>query len=82
MRLTSAWTSGLAAACLMIGAGATAGPAAAEDVTLKMAVPDWPPTHIMKDLADKYYKAPSHWLSDTAMLYFFSPEVSEALRRV
>jgi multiple sugar transport system substrate-binding protein len=34
-------------------------PAAADDIVLRMAVPDWPPTHIMKDLADKYYKAPS-----------------------
>ena len=24
-----------------------------------MAVPDWPPTHIMKNLFDKNYKAPS-----------------------
>ena len=31
----------------------------AEDVTLKMAVPDWPPTHIMKDLFDKTYKPKS-----------------------
>jgi multiple sugar transport system substrate-binding protein len=33
--------------------------AAAEDIVLRMAVPDWPPTRIMKDLADKLYKAPS-----------------------
>src|SRR4029453_18203784 len=33
--------------------------AKAEDIVLKMAVPDWPPTRIMKELADKYYKAPS-----------------------
>ncbi len=33
--------------------------ASAEDLTLKMAVPDWPPTRIMKDLFDKNYKAPS-----------------------
>ena len=32
---------------------------AAEDVVLRMAVPDWPPTRIMKDLADKHYKAAS-----------------------
>ncbi|MDP9137834.1 MAG: hypothetical protein M3N38_06615, partial [Pseudomonadota bacterium] len=40
-------------------AGWMSGPASAEDITLKMAVPDWPPTHIMKDLFDKGYKAPS-----------------------
>ena len=33
--------------------------ASAEDIVLRMAVPDWPPTRIMKDLADRYYKAPS-----------------------
>ncbi|HZZ61815.1 MAG TPA: carbohydrate ABC transporter substrate-binding protein, partial [Roseiarcus sp.] len=59
MKLKNALTSGLAAACLMLGAGLTIGPAAADDVTLKMAVPDWPPTHIMKDLFDKNYKAKS-----------------------
>jgi multiple sugar transport system substrate-binding protein len=31
----------------------------AEDIVLRMAVPDWPPTRIMKDLADRGYKAPS-----------------------
>ncbi len=34
-------------------------PAQAEDIVLRMAVPDWPPTRIMKDLADKFYRAPS-----------------------
>jgi multiple sugar transport system substrate-binding protein len=34
-------------------------PAFGEDIVLRMAVPDWPPTRIMKDLADKEYKAPS-----------------------
>jgi multiple sugar transport system substrate-binding protein len=33
--------------------------ARADDIVLRMAVPDWPPTRIMKDLADKLYKAPS-----------------------
>ena len=39
--------------------GLASAPASAEDVTLKMAVPDWPPTHIMKDLFDKNYKPKS-----------------------
>ena len=43
----------------MLAAGLASGPASAEDVTLKMAVPDWPPTHIMKDLFDKNYKPKS-----------------------
>ena len=34
-------------------------PILAEDIVLHMAVPDWPPTRIMKDLADKLYHAPS-----------------------
>ena len=36
-----------------------AGGALAEDVVLNMAVPDWPPTRIMKSLFDEHYKAPS-----------------------
>jgi multiple sugar transport system substrate-binding protein len=39
--------------------GLMSGAAWAEDVVLKMAVPDWPPTRIMKDLFDKNYKPPS-----------------------
>ena len=31
----------------------------AKDVVLRMAVPDWPPTRIMKDLTDKTYKPSS-----------------------
>jgi multiple sugar transport system substrate-binding protein len=52
------------AACLA-AAGLTAGllggtaPASAKDIVLRMAVPDWPPTRIMQDLANEKYKAPS-----------------------
>jgi multiple sugar transport system substrate-binding protein len=35
------------------------GALAQEEVTLTMAVPDWPPTRIMKDLFDQHYQAPS-----------------------
>jgi len=38
--------------------GSTA-PASAKDIVLKMAVPDWPPTRIMQDLANEKYKAQS-----------------------
>jgi multiple sugar transport system substrate-binding protein len=31
----------------------------AKDIVLKMAVPDWPPTRIMQDLANEQYKAAS-----------------------
>ena len=59
MTMKAMMASGLAAASLMLAAGLASGPASAEDVTLKMAVPDWPPTHIMKDLFDKTYKPKS-----------------------
>jgi multiple sugar transport system substrate-binding protein len=44
------------AAVLYAGSAMTA---LAEDVTLTMAVPDWPPTRIMKDFFDTKYKPPS-----------------------
>ena len=47
-----------AMAALVVGAGSSIS-ASAEDITLRMAVPDWPPTRIMKQLADEHYKAPS-----------------------
>ena len=57
------WQTKLAAAAgvaaLAVMTGAAVVPASAADVTLNMAVPDWPPTHIMKDLFDKEYKAAS-----------------------
>lgn len=37
----------------------TASSALANDVVLNMAVPDWPPTRVMKDLFDQHYEAPS-----------------------
>ena len=54
VRITSA-----AAAICLAGGFALSNIASAEDIVLRMAVPDWPPTRIMKDLADKHYKAPS-----------------------
>lgn len=51
-RLTMTAFAGVAAT--MIGTAAVA-----EEITLNMAVPDWPPTRIMKDLFDKNYTAPS-----------------------
>ena len=57
--LTTRVRTGLSAAaalCLLAGQPQVAG---AEDIAIRMAVPDWPPTRIMKDLADKHYKAPS-----------------------
>jgi multiple sugar transport system substrate-binding protein len=57
------WQTKLAAvagtAALSVMLGVAVKPAAAEDVTLKMAVPDWPPTRIMKKFFDEQYKAPS-----------------------
>jgi multiple sugar transport system substrate-binding protein len=51
-----AYTLAAAAVAGTIAGLGTSAPAAAEDVVLRMAVPDWPPTRIMKDLADKFYK--------------------------
>ncbi|MGE3877350.1 MAG: extracellular solute-binding protein, partial [Parvibaculaceae bacterium] len=48
-----------AAAVATLMSGTFLAPASAEEVVLKMAVPDWPPTRIMKDMFDKEYKAPS-----------------------
>ena len=53
MTMKAMTACGLAAASLMLAAGLASGSASAEDVTLKMAVPDWPPTHIMKDLFNR-----------------------------
>ena len=61
MARTALPTLAAASLCAVL-AGAAAGvvaPAYGKDVVLRMAVPDWPPTRIMKDLADKSYKAPS-----------------------
>src|SRR4029453_4544912 len=49
----------VAATAIAQNFGGVATPALAEEVALHMAVPDWPPTRIMKDLFDKNYKAPS-----------------------
>jgi multiple sugar transport system substrate-binding protein len=43
-------------AAVLLGAGSAAW---GEDIVIKMAVPDWPPTRIMQDLANEKYKAPS-----------------------
>lgn len=50
-----------AGAGLLAGAAMLQGPspAAAQDLVIKMAVPDWPPTRIMQDLANERYKSPS-----------------------
>ncbi len=60
MKRTTGLTGGLVSAVALAVAGfAGATTATADDVTLRMAVPDWPPTRIMKQLADEHYKAPS-----------------------
>ncbi len=46
-------------ALAVVGLGLAASPLAAKDITIKMAVPDWPPTRIMQDLANERYHAPS-----------------------
>jgi len=58
IRLTKP-TGALGAAAVLLAALAPMAATRAADVTLRMAVPDWPPTHIMKDLFDKQYKPAS-----------------------
>jgi len=51
---------GVATAALLTAGTFISAPAVAqENVVLRMAVPDWPPTRIMKELFDKSYKAKS-----------------------
>lgn len=52
---TFATAAGFAATLLVGGASM----ASAEDVTLTMAVPDWPPTRILKKFFDEQYKPKS-----------------------
>ncbi|HET6468728.1 MAG TPA: extracellular solute-binding protein [Geminicoccaceae bacterium] len=52
------WLASAAAFAMLAGLGPT-GQAAAQDIVLKMAVPDWPPTRIMQDLANEQYRAAS-----------------------
>ena len=57
MKLHKGLATAAGAAALAMMSGTI--PAHAGDVTLKMAVPDWPPTRIMKKFFDEQYKAPS-----------------------
>ena len=50
---------GALAGAALLGSALAVQPATAKDIVLRMAVPDWPPTRIMKQLADDHYKAPS-----------------------
>ena len=59
MERLSKFVTGAAVAAAAFAAAAGFATVKAEEVTLKMAVPDWPPTHIMKDLFDKNYKPKS-----------------------
>ena len=49
----------LAGAVALVGSAMWGGPAQAEDITINMAAPDWPPTRIMQDMANASYQAPS-----------------------
>ena len=59
MKLDKRLAAAAATAALAIVAGTGWTPVVAAEVTLKMAVPDWPPTRIMKELFDKNYKPAS-----------------------
>ncbi len=49
----------LGASAAALGIGLTAGgPALADDITITMAAPDWPPTRFMKEEFDRTYQSP------------------------
>ena len=56
MKINGVATAFSFAALMSVGGASLA---SAEDVMLKMAVPDWPPTRIMKKMFDKQYKPKS-----------------------
>ena len=58
MKTLKTFVGALASAALL-GSALAIKPAFGADIVLRMAVPDWPPTRTMKDLADKHYEAPS-----------------------
>ncbi len=49
----------LGTAAFLAVLGAASAPVFAKEITLRIAVPDWPPTRIMKQLTDEFYVAPS-----------------------
>ena len=51
--------NGGALAALALGAVLGAGTVKAQDITINMAVPDWPPTRFMKEEFDRSFKSPS-----------------------
>ena len=51
--------NGGALAVLALGAILGSGTVKAQDVTINMAVPDWPPTRFMKEEFDRSFKSPS-----------------------
>jgi multiple sugar transport system substrate-binding protein len=53
------WRPIAIAGALAAGAATLSGAAAADDIVLRMAAPDWPPTRFMQEEADRGYKAPS-----------------------
>ena len=42
-----------------LAAGLTGAPILAQDITITMAAPDWPPTRFMKEYFDQTYKSPN-----------------------
>ncbi len=59
MTLTIRSSLGRLAAASVLALAAALPARAAEEVVLNMAVPDWPPTRILKELFDTQYTAPS-----------------------
>src|SRR5262245_41322826 len=55
-RVLAIGTAGVLAGAALLAAPSTL---VAQDLVIKMAVPDWPPTRIMQDLANEQYKSPT-----------------------
>ena len=51
--------NGVALAALTLGTVLGSGAVRAQDITINMAVPDWPPTRFMKDEFDRSFTSPT-----------------------
>ncbi len=55
---TTTLLRGVLGACVL-GAGLSAAPVSAAEITITMAAPDWPPTRFMKEHFDQSYQSPA-----------------------
>ena len=62
--------NGAALAALALGTVLGAGTVQAQDITINMAVPDWPPTRFMKEEFDRSFKSPTRQERVTLVMDF------------